>query len=61
VPFIAESPGNPALTIKCMSGHVLPTWAAWWPRRLRTDASPQFWRRVGRLAEEMGCPKKEDA
>jgi hypothetical protein len=44
-----------------MSGHVLPTWAAWWPRRLRTDASPQFWRRVGRLAEEMGCPKKEDA
>jgi hypothetical protein len=44
-----------------MSGHVLPTCAACWLWRLRTTASPQFQRRVGRMAEEMGYPKKEGA
>jgi hypothetical protein len=42
----------------CRLGHrALPMWAAMWLWQLRTDTSPAFWRRVGRIAEQLGHPK----
>jgi hypothetical protein len=42
----------------CRLAHrALPTWAAMWLWQLRTDTSPSFWRRVGRIAEQLGYPK----
>jgi hypothetical protein len=34
----------------------LPMWAALWLWRLRTDKSRIFWRKIGKLAEELGFP-----
>ena len=41
-----------------LANHSLPMWAALWLWRLRTDTSPTFWRKVGRIAEQLGYPKK---
>ena len=35
----------------------LPTWAALWLWRLRTDTSPRFWDAIGRVPEQLGYPK----
>jgi hypothetical protein len=35
----------------------LPMWAALWLWWLRTDTSPTFWRKVGKIAEQLGYPK----
>lgn len=40
-----------------LAGHLLPSWAALWLWRLRTDTSPHFWKRVGRVAERLGYPR----
>src|SRR5262249_4993282 len=40
-----------------LANRSLPTWAALWFWWLRTDTSPLFWRRVGRIAERLGYPK----
>jgi hypothetical protein len=44
-----------------LAGHTLPDWAALWLWRLRTDTSPAFWRKVGRIAERLGYPKFRSA
>jgi hypothetical protein len=41
-----------------LAKHSLPLWAALWLWRLRTDTSPRFWSAVGRVAEQLGYPKK---
>jgi hypothetical protein len=35
----------------------LPMWAALWLWRLRTDTSPTFWHKIGRIAEQLGYPE----
>lgn len=40
-----------------LAGHLLPSWAALWLWRLRTDTSPLFWKRIGRAAERLGYPR----
>lgn len=40
-----------------LAGHALPDWAALWLWRLRTDTSPIFWHKIGRIAERLGYPK----
>lgn len=40
-----------------LANRSLPTWAALWFWWLRTDTSPLFWRRVGRIAEQLGYPQ----
>ena len=37
-----------------LANRALPMWAALWLWRLRTDTSPPFWRKVGRVAEQLG-------
>jgi hypothetical protein len=44
-----------------LAKHSLPLWAALWLWRLRTDTSPRFWNAVGRVAEQLGYPKKPPA
>jgi hypothetical protein len=41
-----------------LAKHSLPTWAALWLWRLRTDTSPNFWHAVERVADKLGYPKK---
>jgi hypothetical protein len=41
-----------------LAGHDLPMWAALWLWWLRTDTSPRFWNAVGRVAEQLGWPRK---
>ena len=41
-----------------LAKHSLPLWAALWLWRLRTDTSPRFWNAVGRVAKQLGHPKK---
>jgi hypothetical protein len=40
-----------------LANRSLPMWAALWLWQLRTDTSPTFWRKVGRIAEQLGYPK----
>lgn len=41
-----------------LANYDLPMWASLWLWWLRTDTSPRFWRKVGRIAEQLGYPKK---
>jgi hypothetical protein len=46
------------ITAACrLANRSLPMWAALWLWWLRTDTSPTFWRKVGRIAERLGYPK----
>lgn len=38
-----------------LAGFYLPGWASLWLWRLRTDTSPRFWLKIGRIAEQLGC------
>jgi hypothetical protein len=40
-----------------LTNRSLPMWAALWLWKLRTDTSRTFWRKVGRIAEQLGYPK----
>jgi hypothetical protein len=40
-----------------LANRSLPMWAALWLWKLRTDTSATFWRKVGRIAEQLGYPK----
>jgi hypothetical protein len=40
-----------------LAKHRLPMWAALWLWKLRTDTSPTFWRKVSRIAEQLGYSK----
>jgi hypothetical protein len=41
-----------------LARHKIPMWAALWFWWLRMDTSPEFWRKVGSIAERLGYPKK---
>jgi hypothetical protein len=40
-----------------LANRSLPMWGALWLWKLRTDTSLAFWRKVGRIAEQLGYPK----
>jgi hypothetical protein len=57
LPFRVEMWDRSNRHIRCVIsvGHAALDAAVW---QLRTDSSPVFWRRVGRIAEQLGYPEK---
>jgi hypothetical protein len=41
-----------------LAGYKMPAWAALW--RLRTDSSAAFWKKVGKIAKQMGFERMEE-
>lgn len=42
-----------------LTGHRLPGWATLWLRRSHPDSDVRFWRKVARIAAELGLPPVE--